>query len=123
MAITEGNTVNDDPASRTEDTMPPRTLEALRGSIEKWERVVSTGANGNRWSDCPLCDRFIDIDCRGCPVAAATGQKGCRGSPYTAYKRLYDLSSSSEPGKSPEVIAAAQDELAFLKSLLPSEAA
>src|SRR5947209_6256825 len=52
--------------------MEAATLQALKGSIAKWEKIVAgTGADGGR-ADCPLCSLFYEYDCAGCPVAAST---------------------------------------------------
>lgn len=109
-----------------ETVMDAGTLEALRGSIAKWERVVSEGRDGTQWKDCPLCEKFWERNCAGCPVSERTGQKMCRGSPFVEYDEARDAflaeDQESDPGRAPDVIAAAQAEVDFLKSLLPSEA-
>lgn len=104
----------------TETEMPPATLEALRGSIAKWERVVAQETRDLGTDNCPLCllfhaDHFSEDDwsdgrecCLGCPVFEATGRKGCRGTPYDDY---------SDTGKTEHALA----EVGFLKSLLPTQ--
>lgn len=102
-------------------SMAPATLEALQGSIAKWERVVREGVLGTQWTDCPLCKLFIDNkSCGGCPVAAATGESSCYSTPYVTYKHAYQ--NADDNGRDQNVIAAAQAELDFLKSLLPWQA-
>lgn len=95
------------------------TLEALKASIEKWERNtrVRNTMNASVYSDeCPLCAMF-DPDgnkqCAGCPVRDRTGQPHCIGSPW---ERAYMTRKS---GNAVAFRAAARDEVAFLKSLLP----
>ncbi len=101
------------------DQMAPETLAALRGSIAKWEKVVSAGADGTKWTDCPLCQMFWRGNCMGCPVADRTGQKICKGSPFTEYQDAIDVYGIDAV----EVLRPhAQAELDFLKSLLPKEA-
>lgn len=101
--------------------MDAKTLEALKASIEKWERnaAVATLAEANIYSSsCPLCDlylRLADDDCSGCPVSARTREGGCEGSPWeVAYltRRAGNLDAFK---------VAAREEVAFLKSLLPVE--
>lgn len=110
----------------TTETMDAETLEALRGSIAKWQAIVDgTGTNGGALN-CPLCVKFnstIQPDspefapcrCDGCPVHAATGKHGCKGSPYQFYEDAEDDDSVDEM----EMRDLACDELNFLKSLLP----
>lgn len=110
------------------EPMDAATLEALRGSIAKWERVVREGVSGKSWKDCPLCVKFWDGDCRGCPVKHKTGYDACQGSPFEEYVDAYEEHqfgsdmSASLIGKEPDVVLAAQAELDFLKSLLPPDA-
>lgn len=106
------------------DSMDDVTLEGLHGSIAKWKRVVAEGIDGTLWKDCPLCLMFWDAGCHGCPVMRATGMNTCRGSPFEAYDRARDLyfetANDNAVGSDPAVVAAAQAELDFLKSLLPA---
>jgi hypothetical protein len=103
--------------------MKPETLVALKTSIQHWEEMSNiTSLNeikiGAR--HCALCQLFNTPDdscretCVGCPVSARTGTTFCLNTPHEkalggAIKR--DLSV---------FIAAAKEELAFLKSLLPT---
>lgn len=88
--------------------MAPEVLEALRGSIKKWEAIVAGTGTDNGHRDCPLCQMFLQIStCRGCPVMARTGKPECRGTPYRQSVNTNEI---------------AQAELDFLKSLLPESA-
>lgn len=100
--------------------MNPETLEALEESIAHWKRLAS----GNRepdenvgWLDCSLCVKFMRFAlCEDCPVSKKTGAILCHNTPYKnahRTRREYGLDS-------PEFKAAALEELAFLKSLLPN---
>jgi hypothetical protein len=113
--------------------MDPETLEALKGSIAKWERVVEGGQQENGGpTDCPLCSRFnsqfnknlTNPPCQGCPVSIRTGQKFCEGSPYDEIEKLEDggeyVFDSNEEFVS-TFRSAAKEELEFLKSLLPRQ--
>lgn len=88
--------------------MSPEARIALENSIKKWEGIVAGIHHDNGWRDCPLCQLFqVKADCQGCPVMQETGEPFCRGTPY----RDYSAYPSSE---------AAQRELDFLRSLLPT---
>lgn len=88
-------------------------LEALKGSIGKWERIVAGTGSDEGIHNCPLCQKFYvycessyDIDCAGCPVAKKVGVSGCVDTPYREWTASRDL-------------ADAKRMLEFLKSLLP----
>jgi hypothetical protein len=90
--------------------MDADTLKALNGSIAKWEAIVAGTGVDNGPSNCPLCHMFWRFPncCKGCPVSEKTGFTGCVNTPYDRYCDDH-------------TIAAAVDELEFLRSLLPSE--
>lgn len=86
--------------------MDDKTLEALKGSIKKWEGIVAGTIENQGALNCPLCQLFNTSDeCDGCPVKERTGEDFCEGSPYYSYEQ--------------KVQGSAQAELDFLKSLLP----
>lgn len=93
--------------------MDNETLEALRGSIAKWEGIVAGTHRDQGVADCPLCDLFYlkEPDCLGCPVMAATGHPRCRHTPYPAYCVAERRGLST---------IEARQMLEFLKSLLPT---
>ena len=104
--------------------MDERTLRALRGSIEKWERNLAVAQEGTGElnidrDSCPLCALFWDWNwdktCRGCPVFERTGLRSCHGTPY------YRVEAAQEEEDRPALIAATEDEIAFLRSLLPPD--
>lgn len=108
--------------SDTAQTMDAETLEALRGSIAKWEAIVAGTGKDDGIDNCALCSLFYTpadptdfMNCTGCPVMKVTGSMYCDGSPYETYRR-------TSPGSVDERDAAIA-ELDFLKSLLPVEAA
>lgn len=107
--------------------MDSETLEALRGSIAKWERIVAGTDIDRGCENCPLCMKFntrwLDRDsygknqCAGCPVAEAVGEHGCEGTPYMEgrfVRTQCDGRESYQPTKE-----TAEAELDFLRSLLP----
>lgn len=113
--------------------MDAKTLEALQGSIAKWESIVSGKGKDDGGDNCPLCQLFnnddVDPDsdriCVGCPVAEKTDSVGCADTPYEKWAALTWLNRPRFPraAQNAEQITAAQAELDFLRSLLPAEAA
>lgn len=102
--------------------MKKETLTALRGSIEKWEKICEGTGTDQGADNCPLCQLFNkanDSNCRGCPVAIA-GYKGCHGSPYTEWTKYRTLTPDGWVIKTLDAATAAAAELSFLRSLLPS---
>lgn len=95
--------------------MDNKTLEALKGSIRKWEMIVAGTGKDYCTRNCPLCRLFNNEEtetydeCDGCPVREFTGTPLCIGTPYEAWNRS-------------RTNANAAAELEFLKSLLPGSA-
>ena len=119
------------------EIMKSKTLEALKGSIEKWERIVDGTGVDNRADNCPLCQLFYEHDeryehggCHDCPVRLRTRRDECVGTPYDGWRRAlekvatynpYEPASVNIDGKrDPTLVRAAKAELRFLKSLLPT---
>ena len=98
----------------TDPVMDERTLEALRGSIRKWEGIVAGKHGDLGGSDCPLCELFAHKRdaCAGCPVAEATDRRHCDDTPYYEYR----------DGPAAQRQENAERMLNFLKSLLPKDA-
>lgn len=107
--------------------MDPATLEALRGSIAKWEGIIAGTVSDEGAENCPLCLKFnwyvnkdLKQGCHGCPVRQASGLAGCKGTPYEEYEEfVYDVSKGTEDDDPEKRLRLAQEELDFLKSLLP----
>jgi hypothetical protein len=98
----------------------PETLEALKGSIEKWRKIVEENGADHHARNCPLCQIFHgDDDCNGCPVQSATGKSHCEKTPYTKYVIFSDDYGCAS---SPTAMKYAYAELEFLRGLLPKEA-
>ena len=96
--------------------MTKRQLKALKASINHWTRL----ANGTQRADekplaahCALCKLYAKAGCESCPVKQRTGKSSCLDTPY--YK-AGDAWSSKDPVF---FRSRAQEELNFLKSLLP----
>jgi hypothetical protein len=105
--------------------MDAKTLEALKASIAKWERNAEAKTRFEYRTgddDCPLCELFIyPGNCEGCPVFDRTGERFCRGTPYikASNARMRWGADPKSPDAPERAHAAARDEVAFLKSLLP----
>jgi len=99
--------------------MKKETLEALKGSIEKWEEIVAGTGTDQGISNCPLCKLFVHQDdaCFGCPVRERTNKPSCEDTPYVIWCKVHP----SFEAKTPYQKAIAQAEVEFLKSLLPKE--
>ena len=85
--------------------MEAATLEALHGSIRKWEGIVAGTEVDLGPVNCPLCDLFFHKACKGCPVSERTGKWCCDDTPYVDVR--------VRMGDRPQL------EVDFLKSLLP----
>jgi len=101
--------------------MKSATVDALVGSIRKWQRIVS-GVEADRGANnCPLCKMFYSkwpARCVGCPVYSHTRQEECRGTPFWDFISTctdYD----NRWADTPALRAAAAEELHFLVGLLP----
>lgn len=103
--------------------MDNKTLEALKGSIKKWEGIVAGTVDNKGAANCPLCQLFNTPNkwgqadqCVGCPIMAETGLMGCQDTPYSDYENAEDEDPEDE-----DLQGIAEEELAFLKSLLPQD--
>lgn len=111
--------------------MKPETLEALRGSIRKWEGIVAGVESDLGTRNCPLCQRFGNgCDRNGeerCPVFCETDAPCCNDSPYEDWKEAQwdrwekGLTHFVAPVTDDETVMCAVLELEFLKSLLPTD--
>ena len=104
--------------------MNAKTLKALKGSIEKWEKIVNETGKDSGWTNCPLCDLFLHSeDCRHCPIFEKTNQSYCKNTPYTTWEAHQEKKHDEEfPPyiiQCPTCKKLAQKEVDFLKSLLP----
>jgi len=111
--------------------MDAETLEALRGSIRKWEEIVAGTGTDEGPINCPLCQRFNKLFlkqeytypnmCTGCPVSNFTGLHGCDGTPYEDLENLDPDAFDSDEDFERRTYELQQREVEFLKSLLPQE--
>ena len=113
------------------EQMNQETLEALKGSIEKWEGIYAGTGVDEGTDNCDLCLMFREVDenyygiiCPQCPVREETSEHGCKKTPHQVFvdyvqkREDFDLDSGCKvfDEKSKQL---ALDELNFLKSLLP----
>ena len=102
--------------------------KALRESIEHWERLVEAcevedkaklREEGWGWNNCALCGEYYDSNCFGCPVMEHTALVGCEGTPYEEACFLFNSMTKTGWTSPPweDLVAAAQEELNFLKSM------
>ena len=62
-----------------------RALEALKGSIVKWNKII-TGAGVDTGPDnCPLCMLYFPA-CDKCPICIETDEMCCDLTPYVAWE-------------------------------------
>lgn len=103
--------------------MKKATLKALKGSIQKWKRIVKGVEIDEGTDNCPLCQLFVRADCTGCPVAKKTGFSYCSNTPYSDWEgEAWGLKRNGAGYKhTKRSLKAAKAEVAFLKSLLPKD--
>jgi hypothetical protein len=99
-------------------------LQALQASILHWERMLAQKrANDNERpgsAHCALCQHFNRHQiCTGCPVFERTGHPGCVDTPYFRANCAWACWFSDMPSSVKAWRAACQEEIDFLKSLLP----
>jgi hypothetical protein len=104
--------------------MNNETLEALKGSVKKWEAIVAGIGVDDGIANCPLCQMFNAAEstdsCIGCPVALRTAKPYCKDIPYG------DWYIYTRPRDFPKIVIterdrlAAQAELDFLNSPPPT---
>jgi len=111
--------------------MDKETRMALEASIRHWEANLATDdphQASYSYLDCALCQLFDNEDevddegnpldvCFKCPVMQATGESGCRNTPYARAR----VAISAWRRGAPKPVAEIQAEIDFLKSLLPED--
>ncbi len=101
--------------------MDSKTFQALKASIEKWERNARVERREDVLidaDDCPLCQLFFSVGCVGCPVAEAVYDTHCNNTPFQAAVKVW-FTWDYGTATAADFRAAAQAEVEFLKSLLP----
>lgn len=102
-------------------------MSPLEKSIAHWERLAAAktpeeiDSEGLGRHDCALCLAYWNNGCAGCPVAQATGQNCCRGTPFVEAEEYYNDCTTEDdatPDFDPnEWAKLAQAEVDFLKGL------
>ena len=101
------------------DNLRACTIEALRASLSKWQRLMVYPDMMEPW--CQLCQR---LGCGDCPVREVTGNDGCSGSPYWTWADVrgavwFAVGNYSKTKIEWEIVQeAAEDEYLFLEGLL-----
>ena len=111
--------------------MEPEKLKALKESIEKWKRLTNIETMNDiniGPENCALCslyhiyphEDYEDKSCISCPVYEKTGYGYCADTPYENVQAILDeWSDDSWDNYRKQFQQAANDEMEFLKSLLP----
>ena len=60
-------------------------IRIMEASVAKWNRIIAGRQSDGGVLDCPPCRIYYMLVCTGCPIAAYTGRRFCRGSPYPAW--------------------------------------
>ncbi len=76
--------------------MKPKTLKALKKSIQKWVDIYEGTGVDCQVKNCALCQSIRDVFCIGCPVLEASGEPSCDNTPYGAWKLLKDGGECNE---------------------------
>jgi len=80
-------------------------LIALKGSVEKWDKISKGEGEDNGTDNCPLCKLYHtrslsglgdEVNCTGCPIQKKTGEHGCKGTPYIDFLHMV-TKNESEP--------------------------
>lgn len=103
-------------------------LKALLGSIEHWEANTELALAGGLpllgADKCALCALYfqeydLTQSCHGCPVMEATGESGCKGTPYSTVGMLVHQRKMGYHVPKGALVEACEEEVEFLRSLLP----
>lgn len=100
-----------------------RVLKAIRGSIEKWQKIIRGEGVDYGVENCPLCDLFYqEGSCPDCPVNHDGNHPDCQATPYYRFRlESYRLAAGGLVIRNPRSENAAKEELEFLKGVLRRE--
>lgn len=62
-------------------------IRIMEASVRKWQRIIDGKGSDGGVLDCPPCRLFYVLVCIGCPIAAYSGKKFCRETPYIPWYR------------------------------------
>ena len=73
-------------------------LKAIKGSIEKWDKISKREEEDYGSDNCPLCQLYSQQlpGCPACPVHKKTGKPQCDGTPYSDYREALREESRME---------------------------
>ena len=97
-----------------------KELDALKGSIKKWEKILYEGGIDVGRFNCPLCKQYC---CAECPISESVGDVNCRNTPYEDWAKHHnkehdDLYKGPFKMLCPKCHLIALSELEFLENLL-----
>lgn len=103
--------------------MTNEAIDAIKGSIVKWEKILDGSGIDKGRGNCPLCTSFYDRGCIGCPIRDKTGMGNCRNTPIQVWRGLTKAHFiEGETRYFPESLIAmdiCKTVIQFLKNLLP----
>ena len=104
--------------------MRPQDIRALDDAIAKWDYAATNGTAETPIgpSECGLCSMYHKEHCRGCPIAFAVGQLGCKGTPYgRAFEARSDIKLARHASSLSVAVqrfrSAAADQAKFLRAI------
>ena len=62
-------------------------ISIMEAAVRKWQRILNGKGSDGGVLDCPPCRIFYVLVCIGCPIAAYSGKKFCRETPYIPWYR------------------------------------
>jgi hypothetical protein len=62
-------------------------ISIMQASVRKWQRIIDGKGSDGGVLDCPPCRLFYMLVCVGCPIAAYSGKKFCKNTPYIPWYR------------------------------------
>ncbi|MGB5985320.1 MAG: hypothetical protein WBG37_08440 [Desulfobacterales bacterium] len=62
-------------------------IRIMEASVKKWQRIIDGKGSDGGVLDCPPCRIFYILVCIGCPIAAYSGKKFCKETPYIPWYR------------------------------------
>lgn len=115
--------------------MKKKVLKALKRSIKKWEKKAEQTIDELDFGpeSCPLCELFHPSindkilwgsACIECPIYEKTNEKYCNKTPYKATADIWDewdIQKHLSKKQEVKLREGIQEEIEFLKGLLPNE--
>jgi hypothetical protein len=57
-------------------------IRIMQAAVVKWDRIIAGKSSDGGILDCPPCRLFYMLVCTGCPIAAYSGHRFCKKTPY-----------------------------------------